>query len=199
MNRTFNWQPDLPDFRDVTYEGVTLVGDLPSTADLRTTDFMPPYKSTAIQDMFYFLYKKDITVPPIKLRTGFGTSARITGVSIRENLKLVINRGLNVSNIDYKRLTQSADAMKQCIADGYPFVFGCSLYTSFSGATSTIALPEESESALGGFVALAVGYDTDNLFVKIYDGTPSAEFNMPFTYVTNTTLSGDFWTVRRTF
>ena len=53
--------------------------------------------------------------------------------------------------------------MRQCLAEGYPFVFGFSVYEAFESdevaRTGKLNLPEPSEKQLGGHAVMAVGYD----------------------------------------
>src|SRR5205814_339962 len=48
----------------------------------------------------------------------------------------------------------SLQQMRQCLAEGYPFVFGFSVYEAFEGdevaRTGKLTLPERSEKQLGG-------------------------------------------------
>src|SRR4029077_18702291 len=57
----------------------------------------------------------------------------------------------------------SEQQMRQCLAEGYPFVFGFSVYEAFEAdevaRTGKLNLPEPSEKQLGGHAVMAVGYD----------------------------------------
>ncbi len=61
----------------------------------------------------------------------------------------------------YLRVTTHTE-MKQCIAAGFPFVFGLPIYESFESPnveyTGTVPNPKSSESMLGGHAMLVVGY-----------------------------------------
>lgn len=107
----------------------------------------------------------------------------------------------------YSRLSTLND-MLQCLADGYPFVFGFTVYESFESqevaSTGVMNLPAANEQPLGGHAVMAVGYDmaSQRLIVRNSWGTGwgldgSGYFTMPFAYVTNRGLSDDFWTVRK--
>ena len=62
----------------------------------------------------------------------------------------------------YYRITTLAD-MKNCLAAGYPFVIGFTVYSSFESSqvtrTGVVPMPGQHESVLGGHAVLAVGYD----------------------------------------
>jgi C1A family cysteine protease len=95
--------------------------------------------------------------------------------------------------------------MRNCLADGYPFVFGFSVYESFESSevakTGTAQLPKPGESQLGGHAVLAVGYDdkAKRILVRNSWGTgwgQQGHFTLPYDYVCNPNLADDFWVVR---
>ena len=63
----------------------------------------------------------------------------------------------------YRRVLANLHQMQGCLASGYPFVFGFTVYESFMSAevakTGEVPLPPRSEQLLGGHAVLAVGYD----------------------------------------
>src|SRR5712691_2715928 len=63
----------------------------------------------------------------------------------------------------YQRVSQQIDQLKGCLAAGFPFVFGISVYESFESAavakSGNVPMPKVSEKNLGGHAILAVGYD----------------------------------------
>ena len=107
--------------------------------------------------------------------------------------------------ISYQRLVQIASQLKGCLAAGYPFVFGFTVYESFEtnavAKTGTVPMPLPKEKVLGGHAVLAVGYDdaTQRFLVMNSWGTGwgmQGFFTMPYLYLTDPHLSSDFWTVR---
>jgi len=107
--------------------------------------------------------------------------------------------------VSYQRLVQTLTQLKGCLASGYPFVFGFTVYESFESQevakTGTVPMPAASEQVLGGHAVLAVGYDdpTQRFIVMNSWGTSwgmRGFFTMPYSYLTDTNLSDDFWTVR---
>jgi C1A family cysteine protease len=101
----------------------------------------------------------------------------------------------------YMRLA-SRDDMVNCLAAGFPFVFGFSVYESFESAavaqTGVVPMPAKTERCLGGHAVYAVGYnlDTDTVLVANSWGTgwgQSGFFTMPFAYLLDTNLAEDFW------
>ncbi|PPV05090.1 cysteine protease [Xanthomonas bromi] len=106
---------------------------------------------------------------------------------------------------DYMRLNTLGD-MQSCLADGYPFVFGFSVYESFESKevakTGVVNRPGSHEQMLGGHAVLAVGYDdaSQRLIVRNSWGTAWGQkgyFTIPYSYVTDRNLADDLWTIRR--
>ena len=107
--------------------------------------------------------------------------------------------------VQYYRLNQTLDDMKQCLAEGYPFEFGFQVYSSFvsSSVTKTgiVNMPTKSEKILGGHGVLACGCDdTTQRFIVLNswgsDFGDHGFFTIPYDYLTNTKLASDFWTMR---
>ena len=105
----------------------------------------------------------------------------------------------------YQRVTRDITQMKGCLASGYPFIVGFSVYESFEtqavAATGHAPMPKASETLLGGHAVLAVGYDDANLwFVMRNSWGPQwgleGYFTMPYEYLLDANLSDDFWTIR---
>jgi C1A family cysteine protease len=108
--------------------------------------------------------------------------------------------------VGYQRLDSTdLNQLKGCIASGYPFVFGFTVYASFEGAdvakTGILNLPAPKEKVVGGHAVLAVGYDdsTQRFTVRNSWGKDwgiKGYFTIPYSYLTSTNLADDFWTVR---
>ena len=107
--------------------------------------------------------------------------------------------------LSYQRVTQSLTQMKGCLASGFPFVFGFTVYESFESdavaKSGDVPLPSQDDKVLGGHAVLAVGYDdkTQRFIVMNSWGTDWGKkgfFTMPYAYMTDANLADDFWTVR---
>jgi C1A family cysteine protease len=105
----------------------------------------------------------------------------------------------------YERL-ETLDDMRTCLAAGFPFVFGFTVYESFESAavarSGLVPMPKSGEQNVGGHAVLAVGYnDKEKRFlVRNSWGTGwglAGYFKMPYAYLTNRNLSDDLWTIRR--
>ncbi len=108
--------------------------------------------------------------------------------------------------ITYARVTPTRDQLRACLASGFPFVFGFSVYESFESdaveRTGEIPMPQPHERLLGGHAVLGVGYDiaTDRVGGRNSYGPGwgnGGYFTIPFAYLTNPNLADDFWVVRR--
>jgi C1A family cysteine protease len=105
----------------------------------------------------------------------------------------------------YLRLPRNLNQMKGCLASGFPFVFGISVYESFesNAATKTgdVPMPGANERLLGGHAMLMVGYDdAKQRFVLRNSWGPTwgdkGYGTIPYSYLMDDNLSDDFWTIR---
>ncbi len=103
----------------------------------------------------------------------------------------------------YHRITRPAE-MLACLAEGYPFVFGFTVYESFESQkvahSGIVNMPGKKERALGGHAVMAVGFDqgAKRFLVRNSWGADWGKggyFTMPYEYLEE--LSDDFWTIRR--
>jgi C1A family cysteine protease len=109
-------------------------------------------------------------------------------------------------SISYQRVTRDLAHMKSCLAEGFPYVFGFSVYDGFESdecaKTGVLNVPGKDEQVLGGHAVLAVGYDdaTQRFIVRNSWGESWGQkgyFTMPYGYMTNRGLCSDFWTIRK--
>jgi C1A family cysteine protease len=107
--------------------------------------------------------------------------------------------------VSYSRVSRTLSQMKGCLASGYPFVFGFTVYDSFESAevakTGAVPMPAPHESVIGGHAVLAVGYDDaqQRFIVRNSWGTGwgmAGYFTIPYAYLTDRGLASDFWTIR---
>jgi C1A family cysteine protease len=107
--------------------------------------------------------------------------------------------------VQYSRVDRTLSQMKGCLASGYPFVFGFTVYDSFEGAavarTGEVQMPKPTEQVVGGHAVMAVGYDdTKQRFIVRNSWGKSwgmrGYFTMPYSYLIESNLADDFWTIR---
>jgi len=105
----------------------------------------------------------------------------------------------------YQRLIQDIDTMRGCLAEGFPFVFGFTVYASFESAavakSGVLGMPKAREKRIGGHAVLAVGYDDkQRTFLVRNSWGPKwgkkGYFTIPYSYLTSSRLASDFWTIR---
>jgi C1A family cysteine protease len=107
--------------------------------------------------------------------------------------------------VSYQRVVRSLDQLRGCLAAGFPFVMGISVYDSFESAevaqSGVVPMPSRKEALLGGHACLCVGYRNDTK-KWIFRNSWSEQWGdkgygyLDYQYLLNQGLSGDFWTVR---
>jgi len=107
--------------------------------------------------------------------------------------------------LSYHRVPRVLDQIKGCLADGFPMVFGFTVFESFESAevagTGIMEMPGPCEQVIGGHAVLAVGYDDKSRRFIVRNSWSgqwgiSGYFTMPYDYLLNENLSDDFWTIR---
>jgi len=164
-----------------------------------------------------------------------GTTASDAGASLRDGFKTIATQGvcqekhwpynpamfatepnkdcyvaaLAHKTIKYLSVAQSQTDMLDCLANGYPFVFGITVYDSFESdavnASGNVPMPGPNEGVLGGHALLAVGYSLAyspaiaRIRFRNSWGTSWGDAGygtIPIQYLTNPDLASDFWTIR---
>jgi C1A family cysteine protease len=107
--------------------------------------------------------------------------------------------------VSYQRLTPVLSQLKGCLASGYPFVFGFTVYESFESAqvarTGHASLPGAGERAIGGHAVVGVGYHDAKQWFIVRNSWGNrwglkGYFTLPYAYLTDENLASDFWTIR---
>jgi len=112
----------------------------------------------------------------------------------------------NYQALCYLRLTQGLMQLKGCLAEGFPFVFGFSVFSNFdtpeTKETGHLEMPPADPERPTGHAVLAVGYDEQNQWFIVRnswgaDWGMGGYFTMPYPYLLQSSLAGDFWTIRK--
>lgn len=112
--------------------------------------------------------------------------------------------------LEYARVPQSLESLKECLANGFPFAFGFMVYPSFmsekTAKTGEVKMPsfwEKLKGAEGGHAVACVGYDDKKKCFIVRNSWGNGwgdkgHFYMPYKYLTDKQLSSDFWVIRLT-
>src|SRR5437868_4277162 len=107
--------------------------------------------------------------------------------------------------VSYQSIIQDLNQMKGCLASGYPFVFGFTVYQSFESAavrkSGHAPMPGWGERPVGGHAVMAVGYDDAKQWFLVRNSWGAGwgmkgYFTLPYTYLIQSALATDFWTIR---
>jgi C1A family cysteine protease len=107
--------------------------------------------------------------------------------------------------VSYSQVSQTLNQMKGCLAEGFPFAFGMTVYRSFEGdqvaRTGVLQMPASGEPEVGGHAVLVVGYnESQKRFIVRNswgaDWGMGGHFTLPYDYMVNPNLATDFWTIR---
>ncbi len=107
--------------------------------------------------------------------------------------------------VSYQRLVPVLSQLKGCLASGYPFVFGFTVYESFESPqvarTGHAPLPGADERAIGGHAVMAVGFEDGKQWFLVRNSWGNrwglkGYFTLPYAYLTDENLASDYWTIR---
>ena len=114
-------------------------------------------------------------------------------------------KALDHQVLSYQRVSRNLEQIKGCLADGFPMIFGFTVYESFESAsvakTGVVNMPSPGEHVVGGHAVLAIGYDDSSRRLIVRNSWSEqwgkkGNFTMPYEYLLNENLSDDFWTIR---
>lgn len=93
--------------------------------------------------------------------------------------------------------------LKHSLADGYPWGFGISVFSSFynGGHSGIVPMPKASDGFEGGHMMYAVGFDDSSRLFKCANSWSEEMgdrgfYYLPYNYFADEGLSDDFWTIR---
>jgi C1A family cysteine protease len=114
-----------------------------------------------------------------------------------EALKIRIGR--------YLRVRQVIGDLEACLAEGLPFLFGFVAFARLEDApfpkNGVLLEPRSTAQPIGNHAVMAVGYDRADKTFRIRnswgtDWALNGFFKMPYDYIADPRLAGDFWTIR---
>ena len=148
------------------------------------------------------------------LRDGIKTLARYGSCSEKRIPYVVANFKKKPSCIAYREATkhkitsyhriETLQEMLNCLAEGFPFVFGFMVYSGMEAPevakTGVLNMPKPGEYECGGHAVCAVGYDQSQKRFLVRNSWGKewgmqGYFTMPYEYMTQ--LADDFWTIRK--
>jgi C1A family cysteine protease len=107
--------------------------------------------------------------------------------------------------IEFQRIPLNILQIKKCLADGFPYAGGISVYSSFMGdktaSNGIVSMPLRRESLEGGHAIDIIGYDDEK---QMLEGRNSwdvewgdeGHFWLPYEYAVNPNLASDNWTIK---
>jgi hypothetical protein len=121
--------------------------------------------------------------------------------------KTAYKEALKFQALQYERVDNtSRQALVDALKNGFPIVFGFSVYESFESPvvsrTGVLNLPKSNESLLGGHCVVCEGYDlkSDRFLIANSWGSDwgiNGYFTMPAAYLTNKNLADDAWIIKQ--
>jgi C1A family cysteine protease len=113
------------------------------------------------------------------------------------------NDAANYTITSYQALAQSLSQLQGCLASGFPFVFGFSVFASWyyaNPAATIMPMPSGDDTVVGGHAVLCVGYDNGTNLFKFRnswgpDVGDGGYFYMPYAYMIDPNYASDFWVI----
>jgi C1A family cysteine protease len=115
----------------------------------------------------------------------------------------------NHRSIEYHKVIQNENNIKNILSEGYPIVFGFAVYESFESVNvaknGIVSMPKKNEKLLGGHAVAIVGYTTINnedYFIVRNSWGPDWGDNgycyFPVKFICDSEYCDDFWVIKKT-
>lgn len=124
--------------------------------------------------------------------------------SIQEPPPEIMMEAEKYKTISYSDLKQDVAVLESCLAGGYPFIFGFTVYDNFDERTKILRKPGADDHITPyGHAVLATGYDQAKRTFRIRNSWGPASnvkgyFEMEYDYVLDSNLAASFWVVYQT-
>lgn len=116
--------------------------------------------------------------------------------------------GLKHLVLDAYEVHQDLNSIKAVLTNGYPVAIGFTVFPSFESQevtdTGVVPMPGKHEDPVGGHAVLIVGNDDDSGRFKVrnswgvsWGGPMHGYFTIPYAYLVNPQLAGDFWSATK--
>lgn len=104
----------------------------------------------------------------------------------------------------YQRIKNNINHLKHCLEEGFPFLFGFTVYPAFesaaAGQTGFVPMPKAGEKSIGGHAVIAVGYDDAKqqfIFRNSFGSGWGEDGYGYFPYEYLTKYGFDFWVLKK--
>lgn len=109
----------------------------------------------------------------------------------------------NHQAIEYKRVRQRLDDLRECLYEENLISFGICVYEGLYKVTKNkpvLEMPDYSQSMQGGHALVLTSYDDDRELFTVRNSWSSSwgmngYFYIPYSYILNSQLASDFWTI----
>ena len=210
----YDWKPELPDFRDNIYKYPKVSSKLQNSVDLRTrfkeytTDFGSSAATSIASVLDSYGLRYNFKNPDNNMSSIRGCIKKFTIIDDNEeehNVEEDTTNTIGTGKLKYVKLCNFKNQLKQSLHDGYPIIFGFTVYESFESEevkkTGIIKIPNGDEKILGGLCAVIVGYDADKNWWIIRHPYGKNYGDNGYLYVStdilakNNNLTSDFWRI----
>lgn len=116
------------------------------------------------------------------------------------------HKALDHQVTQYQSIAQDGSSyhIRHALSEGRPVIVGFTVFESFESDaianSGIVPMPSKNEQIVGGHAVLVVGYDAQRDFICRNSWGPvwgdGGYFLMPFDYLCNPDMAGDFWTIK---
>lgn len=169
---TNDWKPELPDFRDEIYKYPKINVRSSDIIDLRNNfkEYTYNFGSSAstsiasVLDSYNLKYTFDNSnLDSITSIRNCIKKFKVVDENDVEHTAQIDNEVNKKKRLKYTKLCNFKNQLRQSLKEGYPVIFGFTVYESFNSEevkrTGIIRSPSKDEKIIGGLCAVIVGYN----------------------------------------